>query len=569
MPSQGRFNNTPMDDVALTFAELKAMVRGMVRFPTVYKSALKVKFAPELLNGENEQGLYLFLVVYGVLYERYTNVTKDMFLSELESMVQARTLAMGAAEADFLFGDSASEENDNSFIDFAFSAPPRELDQQEQRAEKMYVENILRRFLNARLLKPQLKQLVSYSNDNTSPVGFQQLLDQFNKQAQEIKFVGNEAVNAAYMPDYGDTAKLILPPQFTPTTIGWIDNYIGGFRAGDMLGLLGPYAGGKTTMLTTIAIRLAQQYAANNQNKLAVYICYEDGAQKLNYTFYSAAAHIERAAFINKTPEEVWAGLSTRENLKPYERNIPVNANAEILLCERDRWTAVQSWYNTNFVFLDFSANPDTGGRGNGGVHEIVATLENLKAQTGMEIGLVCIDYASLLLNREMAKNPNTKYQEQIWRQLQQLPDELKTYVAIPFTCTVVLAHQLAGSDIKNIPPYRHVSHFDAQGSKSFAENLHACMCLNKPDPEYHVSTINWSKIRFGRPASPYGLVRIDEDVVDVRQVDGEYYINDLAKKIMRRDDTAPTAHNNAVVAPNESTRRRVMPNVDTFSDML
>jgi hypothetical protein len=217
-----------------------------------------------------------------------------------------------------------------------------------------------------------------------------------------------------------------------------------------------------------------------------------------------------------------------------------------------------------NFAFLDFSSNPETGGRGNGGVHEIAATLENLTEQTGMEIGVVCIDYAGPLINREMSQNASTKYQEQIWRPLQMLPDELKTKISIPFGCTILLAHQLAQGDVKNIPPYRHVTHGDAQGSKAFAENLHACLCLNRPDPETHVSTINWSKIRFGRPATPFGLVKIDEDVVDVRAVDDEYYVNDLAKKIMRRDDAAPTAHNNVVVAP-DSTRRRVMPNIDTF----
>lgn len=565
MPSYGRFNDVPTDEVALTFAEMKALVRGLIRFPSLLKSALRVSFAPALFNGADEQGLHLFMLIYVSLHDRHEVVTKDMFLSEIEAMSQLHTIAMGPNEADFLFGENPEDEG---FIDFAFATPARELEPTELRAERTYVTNILRRFLNARFLKQRLKQLIGQSNDNTSPLEFQQVLSEFNSQAQAIKFLGNEAVNSAFMPDIGET--LVLPPKFEPTTIAWIDNYISGFREGDVIGMLGPYAGGKTTMLSTVAIRLAQQYAANNQNKLAVYICYEDGAQKLNYTFYSAAAHIERAAFINKSSEEVWEGLSTRENLKPYERNIPVNANAEILLCERDRWAAVQSWYNSHFVFLDFSTNPETGGRGNGGVHEIVATLENLVAQTGMQIGLVCIDYASIMLNREMAQNSATKFQEQIWRQLQQLPDELKTRVAIPFRCTIFLAHQLAGSDIKNIPPYRHVTHFDAQGSKAFAENLHACICLNKPDPESRVSTINWSKIRFSRPASPYGLVQIDENVVDVRAVDDEYYVNDLAKKIMRRDDTAPTAHNNVVVGPSEVTRRRVMPNIDTFgSDML
>lgn len=564
MPSHGRFNDSLLDDVALTFAEMKTLVRGLVRFPTVLKSALRVDFAPEQFNGPDEHGLQLFLLIYISLLQRHEAVTKDMFLSEIEAMSQANIISMGPNEADFLFG--ATEEAEG-FIDFAFAAPARELAPNELRAERAYVENILRRFLNARLLKQQLKQIISHSNDNTSPLEFQRLLDQFNKKAQAIKFVGNEAVNAAVMPNVGEN--IILPPQAEPTTIAWIDNYIGGFRAGDIIGLLGPYSGGKTTMLSVVAVRLAQQYAANGQNKLAVYIGYEDGAQKINFSLYSAAAHIERNAFTNKTPEEVWAGLSTRETLKPYERNIPVNANSEILLCERDRWVAAQQWYNTNFAFLDFSSNPETGGRGNGGVHEIAATLENLREQTGMEIGVVCLDYAGPLINREMAQNASTKYQEQIWRPLQMLPDELKTKISIPFGCTVLLAHQLAQGDIKSIPPYRHVTHGDAQGSKAFAENLHACLCLNRPDPETHVSTINWSKIRFGRPATPFGLVKIDEDVVDVRSVDDEYYVNDLAKKIMRRDDTAPTAHNNMVVAPSEATRRRVMPNIDTFGSEL
>lgn len=565
MASYGRFTDIPTDDVALTFAELKALVRGLIRFPSLLKASLRVSFAPALFTGAEEQGLHLFTLIYASLYDKHQVVTKDMFLSEIEAMAQLHAIAIGPNEADFLFGESPEADG---FIDFAFQPLAADMSPASIRAERNYITGILRRFLNARVLKQQLKQLLGQSDENTSPLEFQTKLAGFNRQAQMIKFLGNEAVNSAFMPEVGEP--LVLPPKFEPSTIGWIDNYIGGFRAGDVIGMLGPYAGGKTTMLTTVAIRVAQQYAASNQNKLAVYICYEDGAQKLNYTFYSAAAHIERAAFVNKTSEEVWAGLSTRENLKPYERRIPINANSEILLSEQDRWSAVQGWYNSHFVFLDFSSNPDTGGRGNGGVEEIAAALESLVSQTGMEIGLVCIDYASLMLNREMAQSAATKYQEQIWRQLQMLPDELKTKVSIPFNCAIFLAHQLAGNDIKNIPSHRHVTHLDAQGSKSFAENLHACVCLNKPDPETRVSTINWSKIRFNRPASPYGLVQIDENVVDVRAVDDEYYVNDLAKKIMRRDDTAPTAHNNAVIGPNDATRRRVMPNIDTFgSDLL
>lgn len=559
-----RDDNRPLDDVPLTFNEIRSLIRGLVRFPNVMKAALRTGMTPEHFNGRNENPVKIFMEIYGLLHRQHNGtVTKDMFLTEIMSMAERNMLPMNEADTGFLFGDEGA-----GFIDFVFDAPVRELTPDEQRAERQYVENILRRFLNARMVKQELQRLVSHSDENTSPREFSQLLEQFNRQAQSVRFIGNEAVNSAMMPDAD--GQIILPPSAVPTGIAWIDNYIGGFRAGDVIGLLGPYSGGKTTMLSVVAVRMAQRYAVSDPDKLAVYIGYEDGAQKINYTLYSAAAHIERDAFINKTPDRFWQELSTSGNLKPYERELAINSNAEVMLGERERWQAVQSWFNENFVFLDFSSNPDTGGRGNGGVDEIAATLANLTEKTGKKIGFLGLDYAGPLINREMAQSASTKYQEQIWRPLQMLPDELKTKIAAPMGCTILLAHQLAQGDVKNIPPYRHVSHADAQGSKAFAENLHACMCLNKADPECFVSTIYWSKIRFGRPASPFGLVKIDDRVVDVRSVDDEYYINELAKKIMLKGEMGPTSHSNAVVAPTAAgPRRRVMPAVDTFGQDL
>lgn len=550
----------PVDEMPLTFNEVRLMVRGLARFPTLLTAALQTGLQPEHLYGRNEHPLRVFIETFIELRGRHNGtVTKDMFLTEISALAERELLTLNQADTAFLFGDEGG-----GFIDFVFDAAARELTSAEIRAERQYVENILRRFLNARMVKQELQRLLSTGDENTSPQEFSALLEQFNKQARSVHFLGNEAVNAAIMPD--TDGEIILPPAAGPTGIAWIDNYIGGFRAGDVIGLLGPYSGGKTTMLSVVAVRMAQQYAVSDPDTLSVYIGYEDGAQKINFSLYSAAAHIERDAFINKTKEEFWGGLSTTDNLKAYERGLAINANAEVILGERERWMAVQHWFNNNFVFLDFSSNPDTGGRGNGGVDEIVATLTNLTERTGKKIGFLGLDYAGPLINRHLAQSASTKYQEQIWRPLQMLPDELKTKIAAPMNCTILLAHQLAQGDIKNIPPYRHVSHADAQGSKAFAENLHACMCLNKPDPECFVSTIYWSKIRFGRPVTPFGLVKIDDRVVDVRSADDEYYINELAKKIMLKGEMGPASHSNAVVSPTSSSlRRRVMPAIDTF----
>ena len=525
--------NGPLPEMSLTIEELQALVCGFVSYPTIYKSAARIGFSSSLFNGPGEAALATFMALFTPLHDEHNIVTKNMFLTHITGLVNNHSLVLAPQVREQML-------EEGGLVDLAFVGPPASVD--EARGERHYIQSILRRFMNARLVNAGLKNILSTTTDNAAPSEIATVLDRFRKQAQAIKFVGNEAINAAPMPLPGEN--IILPPLARPTTISWIDNYIGGVRSGDVIGLLGPYAGGKTTMLSTIATRMAQQYAAHNENKLSVYICYEDGAQKMNWSFYSAAAHIHRDRFKNKIDSSAfWAELSTQETLRAYERNIPSNRNGEIILSETERWLAAAQWLNRHFVFLDFSASASTNFRGNGGVQEIVATLENLTDQTQMEIGCVFIDYAVLLVNREMSQQASTKYQEQVWRPLQMLPDELKTNVGIPFGCTVFLAHQLAQNDIKNIQPHRHVSHADAQGSKAFAENVHACLCLNKPDPETYVSTIHWSKIRFDRPAGgPFGLVKIDENVVDVWNAEDEYYINDIARKIMRKNEASPVA---------------------------
>jgi hypothetical protein len=57
------------------------------------------------------------------------------------------------------------------------------------------------------------------------------------------------------------------------------------------------------------------------------------------------------------------------------------------------------------------------------------------------------------------------------------------------------------------------------------------------------------------------GLVQIDENCVDVRRVDDEYYINDIARKIMRRGEMAPMAHTTEASA---RPTRRIMPDIDS-----
>lgn len=523
--------NDDISDKPLTYEEVKIMVRDLMRYPNLLRDALRVGLAPEHFgaNDYNEMPFYYLFAAMRGLYNNHGAVTRDMLTTELQAWRASSAVALTEDAFLDLIGPGG-------FIEQAFLDIP-ELEQIEARAERDYTESILRRFIKTRFIQQELQKTLNRGGDATV-TNLESQLEHWTKAAQSVEYLGRVVDNAAQAPAFGQSIK--LPPPAVPTTLPWIDNYIGGFRRGDIIGVLGPYQGGKSTLLSTAMVRLAQQYHIHGENKLAVFIGYEDGAEKFNHMFWSAAAHVDRRLFVDDP--DFWDKMSTSANLKPYELNLPENKNGEIMFGERERWESMLVWYNRHFCFLDFSANTESGNHGTGGVPEIAAVLQQLAELRNMDIGAVAIDYAGLMLDRELSQDKRTKNIEQVWRPMKVLPDTIRTTVAVPFGCTVMLAHQLAGGDIKNKPPYRYVTHLDAQGSKAFAENLHSCLCINTRDDDTRVSTIYWSKIRASVPVTPYGLIRMDDNVVDIHLVNDEYTASESARKILKRGDIAPVS---------------------------
>jgi hypothetical protein len=552
MASDGSRTRREQYDDALTYDEIKTMICGLIHYPTFLKSALRVGLDSSLFSGGTGTGELKFCFLFGAmqgLYNTHGAFTSDMLITQLRSWRTAGAVSLSDDDFDFLVSP-------NGFINTTYGRPT--LTEAEETAYKSYVNGILKRFMNDRLVKHNVQQVIN-AGQGIVVSDLQAELSRFHKQAQAVQAIGQSADNSAVMPDYG--AEIELPPPPSPSTIPWVDQYIEGFRPGDIIGVLGPYSGGKTTALSVAAVRMAQQFFITGENKLSVFIGYEDGGAKMKHMFWSAASHVNRNMFVAGT--QFWEQFSTRDTLKDYDRELPENKNGEIMVGERERWEASKIWMNQNFVYLDFSANASAGGHGSGGVQEILTVLQQLAETRGMTIGFVAIDYAGLLLNRELSADTRTRNMEQVWRPMQMLPDNLRTTVSVPLNCTIMLAHQLAGGDIKKIPAYRYVDHLDAQGSKAFAENLHACLCINKRDAETRVSTIHWSKIRSGVPRSPTGLVRMDDMVVDMHLVNDQYKACEAARKIIKRGDVEPIGPDDVRNLP---PRRRVMP-IDRFAD--
>jgi hypothetical protein len=525
-------------DSPVTSVEIEAMLRGFLRHERLLAEAIRAGLvADHFVSTPDEMKYYALFSSLKALLDKYGAVTKSMLTNYIASAAVGGVVSIPPSDILFLLGDN--EANRAGFISEAFDSPV--LDEEKQKAERSYCENILRRFLNSRLIKQSLQSVLNRSADNSAPVDIDKLLDGFCKQSHRVKHVGAVIENAASLPDFGSPIDLPPPPE--PTNVPWIDTFIGGIRPGDLIGCLAPFGGGKTTMLISAAVRIAENYHLTDQKKLSVFVGFEDGADKTRHLCWSSAGHIDRKLFVLKETTRFWDAFSTRDRLKDYELKLPENQSGKVMLGERERWEMMADWYNKNFVYLDFAHGSAAGDRGGGGPAELAEALHRVREERKCEIGAVFIDYAGLMIERMIASDniaATAKLQESMWRYIKLLPDQLRRYISDQFGATIMIAHQLAPGDIRTYPPSRYIHHHDSQGGKSFAENLHCCFCLGVRDIDTRVCTLHWSKIRASIPQSPMGLIRIHDHWVDVNLVTDKYRVCSASKKILAKDDVRP-----------------------------
>jgi hypothetical protein len=557
-----------MADNPVTPPEIEAMLRGFLRQPRLLSEAKRAGLQQEhFANSHHELKYYALFGAMCDLIDTYSAVTKSMLTHQIAS-IAVTSATVGSAtplspeDVIFLIGDDSRP----GFIDEAFDSP--ELDDEKQRAERSFCENILKRFLNSRLIKESLQGALNQTAINSAPLNMDQILEDYHKKSQRVQHVGATIENAAAMPDFG--APIELPPSAEPTNVPWIDTFLGGIRPGDLIGCLAPFGGGKTTMLISAAVRLAELYHLTEQNKLAVYIGFEDASNKTKPLCWSAASHIERKLFSQRESANFWDLFSTSTNLKDYELKLPENQNPAVKLGERERWDIAQSWYNKNFLYIDYGAGSVMGSRKFAGPVELAEALHRICEERKCEIGFVAIDYAAKMIDRMIEGESfaaAAKMQEAMWRFLRLLPDQIRRHIADPFGATVLLAHQLAQGEIKKYPPSKYIHHHDSSMGKSFAENLHACFCIGVRDPDSHVSTLNFSKIRASRPVASTGLVKISDDWVDVELVTDKYTVCRGSKKILSKGDVRPFSGGEAGGLGSGPQKRAAAEFIDNFGD--
>lgn len=559
MAKQYRDPERPEQEYPLTLQDIRFLVKTLLRYPQMLQGACSSGLSSEQFNGPNEIMYQYAIHAAAGLVRVHNSVTREMLEAELRAWIAAGA-CVGVSEFDM--ADFFGSPDQPGFLHDVFT-PAENVEQRDIIAEKEYGQKLLSKFLKARYITQELSRILDSSSQDSSPRDMEMYLEQFHRRAQSIKYIGTEIDDDDFMPTFG--ADIPYDPVIAvPTGLPWIDSFIGGFAPGEVVGLLGPTGGGKSNMMICASVRMAQYYAANNIDKLSVYVCYEDGNYRMKPLFWSAATHIPRETFTEEGFN--WERLSTSDMPNDADRRLPENQNGAFILGERERYIAAQTWMKTHFKFFDFSHNISTGGRGTGGIAEIVSVVQQICEKRKKQLGFLCIDYSGLMLERNLLSTGkiSSGTVDNIYLPLKMLGDTVRYSLAAPYGATVMLAHQIAGADAKQKPFHRHLHHFDVQGCKAFAENLHSCVCINTADPDTGARLINFSKIRYGAPENTKGIILIKREYCSIELVSDFYTVDEFSKKIVPKNETRASTGESAAVRT-AGPPRRLIPG-DSFS---
>lgn len=345
----------------------------------------------------------------------------------------------------------------------------------------------------------------------------------------------------------GSHASVVVPDSWAterralvPTGIPLFDvRMSGGNEPGDVNVLLGPTGVGKTMagmQIATSTARLAHHNVENHgqEPKVSVFVSYEDDIRAMRVRGICVGAEIHKERLERM---EDYSGLSTQHNLQDYERERwaaalrqrqPVNG-------ERERLELASRWMNRYLRFLDFSGSRSSRPpRGNGGIAEIRTALEQVRQETGMQIGTVIIDWAGTAVRKHLraqGKDPDRL----LSIELTDYVDRVHSQITAPFDCVGWVLHQLKGQ-ANNRPPTARLHHSDAEWCSSFAVNAWFAFILGNKDERTNTCLFSCTKTRRGEGMSSI-VCRIDGAFGRLVEAGNEFRVDPTSRQIISRRD--------------------------------
>lgn len=257
-----------------------------------------------------------------------------------------------------------------------------------------------------------------------------------------------------------------------PTGVNFFDCLIGGgVKVGDVIGVLAPTGGGKTTL----GVQLQCEYARSNRH--VAYFSYETAYfDEISRRSYAYAAGIKRDDIHH---------LDNIDGLLP---------------ADRERLNAFLTQHGKYILPFDMLKG-ERRGVGNGGVPELQSALDDCKRK-GNHVGLVIIDQFLPMVTRycqaqglDLASNQRVV----MYSMVSALERMAQPNV---MNCAVVLLHQV-GTHAQGASWRRRPEKADAAEYKGFDQFMQACVAFGKQDGNHRC----WFKSVKARDAEEQAIV--------------------------------------------------------------
>lgn len=501
-------NSAPTTDVRLTPQQIEFMLTHVIRLPNLFTIAKGQNLIKAFTENEG---------AYRKVWEAAMAVsgTKDFFISAAEAQtamwMHLQPKLVSDQELPMGFKEFILDHNTGLIVRIFSSA----------NLSETLAHPLLKRFLRERLVQSPLQKKLAQA-EGILISDLPQLLSEAQRLDISLSTMDDDPVESG-APENWTPVKL----NKFPTGVSFIDKMLrGGHAPGEVYGVLGAYASGKTSLAVQLAYNTAKtQQATTDEYNLTLppedmglvqypkecYIfTYEATSDEIRMRLWANACSIEHGVL----EEFDWSKLSTKEHLKPYEVELYKDkikaGHKDLLLGEKERLEKHQPILRRNLWVLDMSGTGKNPKRGTGYVSEIRqiidADLERKSRVSGRkhEVGTVVIDYAGLAAWRHIVEHGIEA--GELRHYIGRFGDCCKKELAVPLGCPVWVFHQLTGEANKRT--YKVQQHYtDAAESKGFAENLAFCFALGTKDEETNTLLFSCSKARRAQIGHPPTLV--------------------------------------------------------------
>lgn len=516
----------------LTTAEVEDLFLHLLRDREVFEEA-KQYVLPEHFDPDTETPMLLLWTTLVEVWDIHGAIRYRTLMAAVRTAIEedgGDTLTR--RNADYLVTES-NERDQAGFLHYALThVQESELDTQTGMA-------LLRRFLEERAIVDRLQELAKLRDQGGIPVTYADILETIRDDRDRIAQVGQS------------TGSEVIPMDWAPTPVVGIKSMVESFDRfmpngqplGGVMGLLAPMGVGKTTSAVQLVVATARylQYLHDECGEplqLCVIVTYEEPIERLRNRIIACAAQVSKTTLDTAGS---WDDFAPTGKPKAYEKRLQMDAaymdESGRALGERERIEVARQWVNRNIRIIDHSGLGGDGKlvtRGDGYVPELVAALQRLRRETGMEIAQLVLDYMGKMIDRHFRRN-NVDY-NMLRHWIRGCPDEIRMKIAEPLKCAVWLLHQLSGENTKKGATAR-LHHSDAAEGRMFAENMHYCFVIGNKDERTRASLLHCSKDRDTGNENKRTIVELDGEMQTLISREGQLAVDNISERIQDVSD--------------------------------